>query len=226
MGLFKELTLQMSKTTELRMSQAALLYEMLFVKIDEFKKKSDISTNLKHAANAAYAKLAKYYNKMALASYSIAIVLDPRLKLEAYNNTQDPILYSAQATENISKAFEMYKKKIEIRNQPSPMMQIHSKKRNFAIFDYEVEVKSELDYYLQEGRVKVEVADYWKMNRARFPILYQMARDYLILQPTSKDAEGAFSMARRYLPYYRMSQNEESVKLQMLVNSGVKLKLF
>jgi hAT family C-terminal dimerisation region/Domain of unknown function (DUF4413) len=226
LDLFKELTLLMSKTTELMMSQAALLFDMLFVDIDKFKNKTSISTNLKHAANAAYAKLTKYYNKMALESYSIAIVLDPRLKLDIYAKTQDPAFYSTKAKENVTKVFAVYNSRFNGGKTTAPTLQTQTQKRKASIFDYEEENKSELDIYLLEGRVKVDIADYWRMNKGRFPVLYQMAKDYLILQPTSKDAEGVFSMARRYLPYYRMSQNAETIKFQMLVNSGVKLKLF
>ena len=60
----------------------------------------------------------------------------------------------------------------------------------------------------------------------RFPILAKMARDYLALQPTSKDVEGNFSKGRRTIPYYRRSQNASSIRNQMLVNSGYNLSVF
>jgi hypothetical protein len=44
-----------------------------------------------------------------------------------------------------------------------------------------------------------------------------MARDYLALQPTSKDIEGIFSKGRRTIPYYRRSQNASSIRNQMLI---------
>lgn len=82
--------------------------------------------------------------------------------------------------------------------------------------------------YLKEGRSlkSVNPLDYWRANQERFPILQRMARDYLILQPTSKDVEGVFSKGRRTIPYYRMSQNASTVRAQMLVNSGVTQGLF
>lgn len=89
-----------------------------------------------------------------------------------------------------------------------------------------VQSRSELEDYLSERRVIIDASEYWISNKARFPILYQMAKDYLVLQPNSKEAEGVFSMARRYLPYYRLAQDAETITLEMLVNSGVKLGLF
>jgi hypothetical protein len=51
-------------------------------------------------------------------------------------------------------------------------------------------------------------------------------RDYLALQPTSKDVEGNFSKGRRTIPYYRRSQNASTIRNQMLVNSGYNLGVF
>ena len=87
--------------------------------------------------------------------------------------------------------------------------------------------KNELITYLQEKRiVNVDPLDYWRANKDRFPILAIMARDYLALQPTSKDVEGNFSKGRRTIPYYRRSQKASSIRNQMLVNSGYNLGVF
>ena len=58
------------------------------------------------------------------------------------------------------------------------------------------------------------------MNKTMFPLLVAMARDFLVLQATSKDVEGNFSKGRRTIPYYRRSQNASTIRNQMLVNSG------
>jgi hypothetical protein len=50
-----------------------------------------------------------------------------------------------------------------------------------------------------------------------------MARDYLALQPTSKNVEGK---GRRTIPYYRRSQNASSIRNQMIVNSGLGVAQF
>jgi len=72
----------------------------------------------------------------------------------------------------------------------------------------------------------VNPLEYWRANKVRFPILAAMARDYLALQPTSKDVEGTFSKGRRTIPYYRISQNASTIRNQMLVNSGYNLDVF
>ena len=104
-----------------------------------------------------------------------------------------------------------------------------SKKLKFFCDDEgDVGSQNELNLYLQEKRVKstIDPFEYWQMNKNRFPILAKMARDYLALQPTSKDIEGIFSKGRRTIPYYRRSQNASTIRNQMLVNSGFHLGVF
>ncbi len=102
-----------------------------------------------------------------------------------------------------------------------------SKKHKF-VCDDDDDFSNELITYLQEKLVKgsVDALDYWRLNKTRFPILATMARDYLALQPTSKDVEGNFSKGRRTIPYYRRSQNASNIRNQMLVNSGYNLGVF
>jgi hypothetical protein len=50
-----------------------------------------------------------------------------------------------------------------------------------------------------------------------------MARDYLAIQPTSKDIEGTSSKARRVIPFNRRQQTGNAIRDQMLVNSGTNL---
>jgi len=64
------------------------------------------------------------------------------------------------------------------------------------------ESHNELNTYLH-GQVIDEELDplnYWREHKLRLPILARMARDYLALQPTSKDVEGNFSKGRRTIP--------------------------
>ena len=67
---------------------------------------------------------------------------------------------------------------------------------------------------------------WWKTNEQRYPILSKMAKDYLAIQCSSKDTEGAFSKGRRQMPYYRESLKGTNFKAQALVNSAEALGLF
>jgi hypothetical protein len=232
---FKELTLHFSKTTECRMSDLCLDFEDLLVdiKVKYLDKKEQMSDKLWYAANAAYTKLTKYYTKINSASFAIATVLDPRYKLDVYDSTQDPDLLKASAKLAVELVFEKYSQKfssLSLISKDSPQQSTNArplkKQKRFAD-DWERD-GDELTTYLQERRAKSadNPLDYWRVNKSRFPILATMARDYLCLQPTSKDIEGNFSKGRRTIPYYRRSQNASTIRNQMLVNSGFSLGVF
>jgi hAT family C-terminal dimerisation region/Domain of unknown function (DUF4413) len=226
--------LYFSKTTECRMSDVCLYFEDLLVeiKVQYIDKKEEISDRLWYAANAAYTKLTKYYTKISSENFSIATVLDPRYKLDVYLKTQDPIELRASAKLAIEISYEKYSEMHSRRETITIVptaVNPPSKKLKFVCDDEsELDIPNELITYLQEKRVKgsVDPLDYWRLNKTRFPILATMARDYLALQPTSKDVEGNFSKGRRTIPYYRRSQNASGIRNQMLVNSGFNLGVF
>jgi hypothetical protein len=228
--LFKELTLYFSKTTECRMSDVCLDFEDLLVdiKLKYIDKKEQISDRLWYAANAAYTKLTKYYTKINSENFAIATVLDPRYKLDVYDSTQDPVALKASAKVAIKNAFERYSLKFGAQFQNSVVATPLTVKKRKRFANNDNGPKDELTIYLEERRSNdyEKPLEYWKLNKTRFPILAVMARDYLALQPTSKDVEGNFSKGRRTIPYYRRSQNASSIRNQMLVNSGFNLGVF
>jgi hAT family C-terminal dimerisation region/Domain of unknown function (DUF4413) len=230
LSLFKDLTLYFSSTTQCRMSDVCLDFEDLLVKIklQYLEKEDQISSKLWYGANAAYTKLTKYYTKINSPSFAIATVLDPRYKLVVYNTTQDPVALRESAKVAINSCFEQYSHRYSQLHSEQPQQttpQHTSKKRRMAPKEAD---QNELTSYLQEPVLDEDLdpLDYWREKRARFPILSKMARDYLALQPTSKDIEGTFSKGRRTIPYYRRSQTASSIRNQMLVNSGYNSGVF
>jgi hypothetical protein len=223
---FKDLTLYFSTTTECRMSDVCLDFEDLLVdiKLQYIDKKEEISERLWYAANAAYSKLTKYYTKISSENFAIATVLDPRYKLNVYDTTQDADALKASAEVAIKLAFQNYS---VATPQEAPLVASPPTKKHKR-FAQDLVPQDELTIYLTEPRISgnSNPLDYWRINKTRFPILAKMARDYLALQPTSKDVEGTFSKGRRTIPYYRRSQNALSIRNQMLVNSGFNLGVF
>jgi hypothetical protein len=55
---------------------------------------------------------------------------------------------------------------------------------------------NEIKTYFQEPIVaaNTDVLSYWKENSIRFPILSEMAKDYLSMMPTSAASDRAFSL--------------------------------
>ena len=207
---------------------------LVYIKVQYLDKKEEISDRLWYAANASYTKLTKYYTKISSENFAIATVLDPRYKLNVYDTTQDPVALKASAELAIKVAFERYSLHLDedsttaVVEVPTPAPAPANLKRKRMAAVTNTVVQDELTIYISETVVD-ENSDpmaYWKLNKTRFPILARMARDYLALQPTSKDVEGIFSKGRRTIPYYRRSQKASSIRNQMLVNSGFNLGVF
>lgn len=158
---------------------------------------------------------------MSNPKYAVAIFLDPRFKLGVYLKTQDPKYLADYAKESITVAYNLYKAKY------GGLDTIAATDESADPFFVTTSLDS-LAEYLKESRVAQSVSplEYWKINAPRFPILGMMARDYLGLQPTSKDAESAFSKGRRTMPYWRMRQKASTVRNQMLCNAGVAQGIF
>ena len=221
--LFKDLTLTFSATTTSTISVFALEFEYLFVEIFE-NFTSDIESTLNTAIKNSVAKLTKYYSRLSNTSILASVVLDPRFKLDVYATTQDPEHLKSAAEKYIKWSFELYSDNFEPTSSDISKQQPHVKKFKF-LKCVDVVQRSELEQYLLDPVVRPEtdVLQFWNANQSVYPILSKMARDYLAIQPTSKDIEGTFSVARRVIPFYRRQQTGNAIRDQMLVNSGTKL---
>ena len=123
----------------------------------------------------------------------------------------------------IKEVFEEYQRMYSSRSAEVIEQQPLRKKCRWE--DVFEEQRNELEQCLEEPRIRYDsdILAFWKANASLYPTLCKMAQDYLAIQPTSKDIEGTFSKARRVIPYYRRQQTDDSIRNQMLVNSGYKL---
>ncbi|XP_039119073.1 zinc finger BED domain-containing protein DAYSLEEPER-like [Dioscorea cayenensis subsp. rotundata] len=78
--------------------------------------------------------------------------------------------------------------------------------------------KSQLDLYLEEPKLEfahyedLDVLEYWKNHKHRFPILALMAGDVLAIPITTVASESAFSIGARVLNKYRSCTLPEKVQ--------------
>lgn len=186
MALFKEIALVLSRTEEVMISEAVLELEFLKVKIQlqYISKKETLSEELKYAVEASYIKLCKYNIAISNPDLMVAIVLDPRCKLEIFAKTQDPQADTRAATKAIRAAY------LDSSNQFEYNHPIVKKSK----WD-----DDELDEYLMESRIPFnsDCLWYWSTNQFRFPVLAKIAKDFLVKQSTMKDVVGIFSEGRR-----------------------------
>lgn len=83
---------------------------------------------------------------------------------------------------------------------------------------------SEIDRYLDSPLVAWDgledpnwVLKWWKANSLQYPIMSQVARDYLPIPPAEVDCERLFSSGRDCLGLRRQSMLPETMKALMLV---------
>ena len=58
-----------------------------------------------------------------------------------------------------------------------------------------LEYKEEIVIYLEEDIIAkdIDIIDYFKANKERIPIIYNIVRDYLAISPSSAPSESTFS---------------------------------
>ncbi|XP_024038327.1 zinc finger BED domain-containing protein RICESLEEPER 3-like [Citrus clementina] len=79
--------------------------------------------------------------------------------------------------------------------------------------------KSDLDRYLEDPLVKrtlnLDVLQWWKMNKGKYPILVETAKDLLAIHVTTVALESAFSMGGRTLSPYRRRLHPDTLEVIM-----------
>jgi hypothetical protein len=88
----------------------------------------------------------------------------------------------------------------------------------------EDKIFQEYKSYMIEKRTKnVDVLYFWRINQIRFPILAQIARDYLSISSTSVPSERCFSRSGFIVNKYRNRLSPLSIKSNILLNDWLKL---
>ena len=173
-------------------------------------------------------ELPKYYCRFSNKGLAISVILDPKLKLKAYETTQDAVALKEAAYAAVREVFDEYKMLYFTPLPKVPVQGPPRKKHRWENDDQDdQELRSELEQYLdaKQEPYGTDILEFWnkEINRTLYPTLCKMAQDFLAIQPTSKDIEGTFSRARRVIPYYRKKQTGNAIRDQMLANSGCKL---
>jgi hypothetical protein len=76
--------------------------------------------------------------------------------------------------------------------------------------------RSELDQYLEESLLprlqELDLLDWWKMNKLKYPTLSKLARDILTIQVSTADPDSVFDTEIKELDSYRSSLRPETVE--------------
>lgn len=146
---------------------------------------NNFSTNA-HTKKHMKEMLAKYetYTKSFNDCYYISMILDPRFKcaLLDLNDKQKYI----DKLKTIYKSYKPQTNNIIITNS-----------KHFSPFPINNTESNEIDSYLSNplSDGKCDILLYWKLNSSSFPILSNMAKDFLAMPATSVSCEQMFSKA-------------------------------
>ncbi|WVZ09209.1 hypothetical protein V8G54_013739 [Vigna mungo] len=153
----------------------------------------------------------------------IAVVLDPRSKLDFVNYFIDYLFESSKANElkakllsSLKTLYEQYQGIEEGSQSSQQESQLdddddddpHGMRFYLRVTGRRFDYISELDKYLREDpepymSVEFDILHWWKVNSTRFPILANMAREVLAIPISTVASECAFSTGGRVVSPYR-----------------------
>lgn len=218
------------------LSKMIPLFNHLLDHCDETKKKYDESMEdetdlLQEAGEAAFDKLLKYYN-VSSENATIAVILDPRLKLDQYRKDDTKSVFELQGDIDKKRnqfidAFQNYKTFGQSDVAENIAAIDHDNEDPIAIkMTNAARRPDELTKYLDE----LSVAEYkqtdplfwWKSHEYELPQLAIMARDFLAIPATSAASERAFSRVGQLITDRRTLLTADSVKANLLLQSWIK----
>jgi hypothetical protein len=198
-----------------------------------YKHLDDLEKNKKYKQIAINMKkvLKKYYSELNN-SIIYGSLLNPNLKDRFINE------YFTESKDEIIMEFKGIYKNYYDKNSNIDSNKINISKKNKNIkkiiedtsSDEENEninedkIFQEYKSYMIEKRTKnVDVLYFWRINQIRFPILAQIARDYLSISSTSVPSERCFSRSGFIVNKYRNRLSPLSIKSNILLNDWLKL---
>ncbi|CAB4380427.1 unnamed protein product [Rhizophagus irregularis] len=198
-------------------------YNYLLDKIEDIIDNNNIRIEIKNAATAAKNKIEEYYPTTGGHIYIIATAMDPRLKLQYYDDNDWEAEYILEAKKIVTDIWNnFYKNNIDISqssdNLEDDLLSHIFKKRK-------TERDDELKSYFREPTISksTDVLAWWKVQEANYPNLSKMALDYLAIPATSAPVERIFSSGTDLVTQKRCSLKGETIRELMCLKSWWKL---
>uniref|UniRef100_A0A803KMV6 HAT C-terminal dimerisation domain-containing protein n=1 Tax=Chenopodium quinoa TaxID=63459 RepID=A0A803KMV6_CHEQI len=177
---------------------------------------------------------------------AVAVVLDPRYKLQCVNwgcmriygqHSVEYELEFSMVKDALRRLYEAYEfshssssKAIPTTNASNAaneasdhfMMDFDS----FSMEQSSVAIKSKIDMYYEEPLIprgtNLDILSYWRTCSVRYPILAKIAKDVLVVLVSTVASESTFSTGSRVLDCYRTNMDPQ---MEMLCGSVMKLKV-
>jgi hypothetical protein len=222
-------TKYLSGTSYPTMGEIRLVYLGIQSHLKRFEE--DNNNTQREVANLIFKKIDEYWEIMDKFSITSAI-LDPRNKLSVFTN-------QSSAHQHIQTIFEIYKERANSSNSsftdPKPNTP-RSARRYFLQLRQEpgqttsanevtpmIEPEnSELDRYLAFlNEEEIDPLLWWQAHASEFPILCEMARDFLTIQATSVASEQVFSIAGHTITKTRNCLLPETARASLCMKSWI-----
>lgn len=204
--------------------------------LDDKPNRSCVDEQLLTAFQKARDKILKHYRQTNWI-YCAVLILDPRHKLEAFDNS----LWGRDLKNESYSVFKKLLKKYE-GNQQAVENITQSTSESSVVMEVQDELEINFESYYQSKVItkpkdlSTEFYDYialpqstgnedilkwWQVNKGRFPVLAEMARDLLSIPATSVPSERLFSKAGLIIRKQRNRLTNESAKCLLCLNSWV-----
>ncbi|OAJ41345.1 hypothetical protein BDEG_24966 [Batrachochytrium dendrobatidis JEL423] len=194
---FKQATMECSSNKHQTLSYVIPWYNVLLDHCEN-------ATQQMHP-NAFQMKLDKYFN-VSSNHCVIAVVLDPRHKLEFYDDENQDAQENASQKEKIKRQIQSVYAEYD---DQSGLMQL------------ELTPTLQLEEYLNTQVVdpRQDPLEWWKHHGLDFPLLAKMARDYLAIPATSASSEHAFSKARHLITDSRTRLSDQTIRASICLGN-------
>lgn len=177
-----------------------LVYPMLQKLILYFKNTKVSYVSIKEGMEAGIMKVQKYLDIMN-PLVKLATILDPRVNISIFVGTEDE-------TEVKKVFFEVYGQYCALYPHLAQTPQL---KKNFCSLSPAKEGEVEA-YFKQNCDEKIDPLVWWKLNEKVYPILAQMAKDFLSIPASSVASERLFSSAGIVFNDLRRRLNPKQLK--------------
>lgn len=186
------------------------------------------SSDLHDAASYAHDKLEGYYN-CSSEHFTIATLMDPRMKLEYYKDPNKDEAGNQNDAEEKQQQFREVYDEYKLLGLPAapnltPTVAESDDEDNPLKHISTPCLEDEMHHYLHILPIlayKEDPLKWWEAHQSRLPILYCIARDYLAIPATSAPSEREFSAAGQLVTVRRTSLNDDSIQANMCLRSWI-----
>ena len=205
----------------------------LLYKLNSFNNSSRTNIYIKTAIIEATSKLLEYYPitntrtiDSKLENLFIITTLNPQFKLNIFKTLNYSNLIIDKIRTLVIKLFNSYKEKYSYNANISTSTTIidnidYSSNNSLYKDNSKLIDKEEIDSYLEEEVISkdISIIDYYNANKDRFPILYNIARDYLAILASSNPSKSTFSIASNLVTKRRGRLLPNTIKQLIILKS-------